>query len=83
MPHLNLGNLTLEPALHPATAAFLVSRNVDVNTTIALEIEFNQFNAVNPSTALITVVYKALPRLKVLFIVLYMFTTTAILNLLQ
>lgn len=66
-----------------AIAAFLLNQNTDINTSIALEIEFNQFDAVNPSIALITVVYKALSRLKVLFIVLYMFIMTVILNLLQ
>lgn len=75
------GSLTPEPAL--LTLLTLLDWNININMSIALEIEFNQFDAVNPSIALITVVYKALSRLKVLFIVLYMFIMTVILNLLQ
>lgn len=80
---LNLGNFTAEPALYHCHGCIPSEQNVGVNTTIALKIEFNQFDAVNPSIALITVVSKALPRLKVLFIVLYMFIMIAILNLSQ
>lgn len=77
------GCLTPEATLLTAIFAFLQNENSNINTSIALEIEFNQFDAVNPSIALITAVYKTLSRLKVLFIVLHMFITTVILNLLQ